>query len=60
MLIERTWRVTMADVDAAGIIYYASPMRWSEGLLGDWLRQALERGPDGLSEDATVTERGER
>ena len=40
MLIERSWRVTMADVDAAGIIYYASPLRWAEVLLGDWLDQA--------------------
>ena len=39
MLIERSWRVTMADVDAAGIIYYASPLRWAEVLLGDWLEQ---------------------
>jgi YbgC/YbaW family acyl-CoA thioester hydrolase len=40
VLIERHWRVTMADVDAAGIIYYASPLRWAEVLLGDWLEQA--------------------
>jgi len=40
VLIERSWRVTMADVDAAGIIYYASPLRWAEVLLGDWLEQA--------------------
>ena len=40
MLIERSWRVTMADVDAAGIIYYASPLRWAEVLLGDWLEQS--------------------
>jgi YbgC/YbaW family acyl-CoA thioester hydrolase len=40
VLIERSWRVTMADVDAAGIIYYASPLRWAEMLLGDWLDQA--------------------
>ena len=30
----------MADVDAAGIIYYASPLRWAEVLLGDWLEQS--------------------
>jgi YbgC/YbaW family acyl-CoA thioester hydrolase len=40
VLTERSWRVTMADVDAAGIIYYASPLRWAEVLLGDWLDQA--------------------
>lgn len=27
MLIERGWRVTMADVDAAGVIHYGSPPR---------------------------------
>lgn len=37
MLIERGWRVAMADVDAAGVIYYGSPPRWAEMLLGDWL-----------------------
>jgi acyl-CoA thioester hydrolase len=40
VLIERHWRVTMADVDAAGIIYYASPLRWTEVLLGDWLEES--------------------
>jgi|SRR5579875_916265 len=39
MLIERGWRVTMADVDAARVIYYGSPLRWAEILLGDWLAQ---------------------
>ena len=29
----------MADVDGAGIIYYGSPLRWSETLFGDWLEQ---------------------
>jgi YbgC/YbaW family acyl-CoA thioester hydrolase len=40
VLIEREWRVTMADVDAAGILYYASPLRWAEMLLGDWLERS--------------------
>lgn len=39
MLIDGRWRVTMADVDAAGIIYYATPLRWAEVLLGDWLEE---------------------
>ena len=39
-MIEREWRVTMADVDAAGILYYASPLRWAEMLLGDWLERS--------------------
>lgn len=30
----------MVDVDAAGIIYYASPLRWAEVLLGDWLEHS--------------------
>lgn len=37
MLIDGRWRVTMADVDGAGIIYYASPLRWAEVLLSEWL-----------------------
>lgn len=40
MLIERDWRVTMADVDAAGILYYASPLRWMEMLIGEWLERS--------------------
>jgi YbgC/YbaW family acyl-CoA thioester hydrolase len=28
--------VTMADVDAAGIIYFASPLRWAEKLYAHW------------------------
>jgi YbgC/YbaW family acyl-CoA thioester hydrolase len=39
VLIEQSWRVTMADTDAAGIIYYASPLRWMELLLGGWLER---------------------
>jgi YbgC/YbaW family acyl-CoA thioester hydrolase len=39
VLMEQTWRVTMADTDAAGIIYYASPLRWMELTLGGWLEQ---------------------
>jgi YbgC/YbaW family acyl-CoA thioester hydrolase len=30
-------RIRMADVDAAGIIYFASPLRWQEGLVNDWM-----------------------
>ncbi len=30
----------MADCDAAGIIYYASPLRWAERLFGEWLAAA--------------------
>lgn len=37
MLSEGRHRVAMADVDAAGIIYYASPLRWAEVLFGNWL-----------------------
>jgi YbgC/YbaW family acyl-CoA thioester hydrolase len=29
--------VTMADVDAAGIIYFASPLRWAEKLYTHWI-----------------------
>jgi YbgC/YbaW family acyl-CoA thioester hydrolase len=31
--------VTMADVDAAGIIYFASPLRWAERISTAWLRR---------------------
>lgn len=31
------FRVAMADVDAAGIIYYATPLRWAERLTSAWL-----------------------
>lgn len=30
-------RVGMASVDAAGIIYFAAPLPWAEGLFTDWL-----------------------
>jgi acyl-CoA thioester hydrolase len=33
------FRVTMADTDAAGLIYYAAPLRWAERLLMELLRQ---------------------
>lgn len=29
--------VTMADVDAAGIIYFATPLRWAERLYTHWI-----------------------
>lgn len=29
--------VSMSEVDAAGIIYYATPLRWAEKLLTQWL-----------------------
>ena len=31
--------VTMADVDAAGIIYFASPLRWAEKLFTTWAHE---------------------
>jgi len=30
-------RICMADVDAAGIIYFGAPAPWAEGLFTDWL-----------------------
>lgn len=30
--------VSMADVDAAGVLYFASPYRWMEELFSGWLR----------------------
>lgn len=43
MTIDRTdlrtesYRVRMSDVDAAGIIYYANPYLWREGVFSNWL-----------------------
>ncbi|HVW45285.1 MAG TPA: hotdog domain-containing protein [Amycolatopsis sp.] len=37
MLFACTIRITMADVDAAGIIFYGSPLRWAENLFSSWL-----------------------
>ncbi|HEX3591116.1 MAG TPA: thioesterase family protein [Pseudonocardiaceae bacterium] len=31
--------VTMADVDAAGIIYFATPLRWAERMSTGWLNE---------------------
>ncbi|HEY3751398.1 MAG TPA: thioesterase family protein [Pseudonocardiaceae bacterium] len=39
MLRTEEFQVTMADVDAAGIIYFASPLRWAERMSTGWLRQ---------------------
>lgn len=37
MLATQSYRVQMADVDAASVIYYASPLRWNEMLFTGWL-----------------------
>ena len=37
MLYTDRFLVTMADVDAAGIIYFASPLRWAERLCTHWI-----------------------
>lgn len=34
-----TRNIDMADIDAAGIIYFASPLRWQESIFSDWLRK---------------------
>lgn len=38
VLRQDDYYVRMADVDAARVIYYASPLRWMETLIGDWYR----------------------
>jgi acyl-CoA thioester hydrolase len=38
-LCAERFRVAMADTDAAGIIYYAAPLRWAERLLMELLRE---------------------
>jgi 4-hydroxybenzoyl-CoA thioesterase len=40
VLASEVYRVRMADVDAAGVLYYASPYRWLEGLFTGWLAEA--------------------
>ena len=37
VLLESVHRVTMADVDAAGVIFYVSPYLWREALFTRWL-----------------------
>lgn len=37
VLRTETYRVRMSDVDAAGIIYYANPFLWREGVFSNWL-----------------------
>jgi YbgC/YbaW family acyl-CoA thioester hydrolase len=37
MLYADRFLVTMADVDAAGIIYFATPLRWAEKLYTHWI-----------------------
>lgn len=39
MLFADRLIVTMADVDAAGIIYFASPLRWAERMYSTWMRE---------------------
>ena len=38
ILINTSRYVEMADVDSAKIIYYASPLRWHESLVTQWMR----------------------
>jgi acyl-CoA thioesterase FadM len=37
-LFRREFHVSMADVDAAEILFYATPLLWAERLLTDWRR----------------------
>lgn len=38
-LFAESTRVTMGDVDAAGILYFAAPYRWLEHAFTGWLNQ---------------------
>lgn len=38
-LFSAPFRVSMADVDAARIIYFVTPMRWKEWLFTGWLQE---------------------
>jgi 4-hydroxybenzoyl-CoA thioesterase len=37
VLARERYRVAMADVDAAGVLYYAAPYRWRERVFTGWL-----------------------
>jgi 4-hydroxybenzoyl-CoA thioesterase len=37
VLAREHYRVAMADVDAAGVLYYAAPYRWRERVFTNWL-----------------------
>jgi acyl-CoA thioester hydrolase len=37
VLSRAIYRLCMVDVDAAQVIYFASPYRWHEGVLSNWL-----------------------
>lgn len=39
VLRTETYRVRMSDVDGAGIIYYANPLLWREGVFSSWLAE---------------------
>ena len=39
VLATQTRRVVMADVDGAGILYYATPYRWAEEMFTGWLHE---------------------
>jgi 4-hydroxybenzoyl-CoA thioesterase len=39
VLARELYRVRMADVDAASVLYYASPYRWLEGLFTGWMAE---------------------
>lgn len=38
-LCREAFHVTMADVDAAGVIYFGTPLRWLDRLMGAWMRE---------------------
>jgi acyl-CoA thioesterase FadM len=40
LLVESVHRVTMADVDAAGVIFYVAPYLWREALFTRWLYES--------------------
>jgi YbgC/YbaW family acyl-CoA thioester hydrolase len=50
VLQQADYTVRMADVDAASVIYYASPLRWQEMLVSEWFIRSGHRLSDQIAQ----------
>jgi YbgC/YbaW family acyl-CoA thioester hydrolase len=50
VLQQAEYTIRMADVDAASVIYYASPLRWQEMLVSEWFIRCGHRLSDQLAQ----------
>jgi YbgC/YbaW family acyl-CoA thioester hydrolase len=50
VLQQAEYTVRMADVDAASVIYYASPLRWQEALVSEWFIRCGHRLSDQIAQ----------